>query len=94
MLHTHKKIPNSGFTPGTPVFTHFTSARRRYALVTQKDRQKIERVTEMDKKNVLIKKVEPPRYYSNSIKGLLARPVAKRVRVRLTGSDQLVITTL
>ena len=23
--------PNSGFTPGTPVFTHFTSARRRYA---------------------------------------------------------------
>ena len=23
-------FPNSGFTPGTPVFTHFTSARRRY----------------------------------------------------------------
>ena len=23
--------PNSGFTPGTPVFNHFTSARRRYA---------------------------------------------------------------
>ena len=44
----------SGFTPGTPVFTHFTSAWRRYALVTQKDRKKIERVTEMDiKKNTI-----------------------------------------
>ena len=38
---THPLTPNSGFTPGTPVFTHFTSARRRYALVTQKDRKKL-----------------------------------------------------
>ena len=33
--------PNSGFTLGIPVFTHYTSARRRYALVTQKDKNKI-----------------------------------------------------
>ena len=49
------KIKSSnGYNPGTPVFTHFTSARRRYALVTQKDRKKIERVTEMEKKIALI----------------------------------------
>ena len=42
----HPNINN----PGTPVFTHFTSARQRYALVTQTDKNEnwIERVTEMD----------------------------------------------
>ena len=37
--------PNSGFTPGTPVFTHFTTARRRYAphavAVKNKNKNKI-----------------------------------------------------
>ena len=27
----HPFTPYIGFTPGTPVFTHFTSARQRYA---------------------------------------------------------------
>ena len=31
----HPFTPNSGFTSGTPVFTHFTSARQRYALMMQ-----------------------------------------------------------
>ena len=31
LLGTHPLTPNSGFNPGTPVFTHFTSARWRYA---------------------------------------------------------------
>ena len=46
--------------PGTPVFTHFTSARQRYALVTQIDKNEnwIERVTEMD-----IKKKKKKRQY-------------------------------
>ena len=43
----HPFTPNSVFTPGTPVFTHFTYARRRYALVMQKDKNKIKRVTKM-----------------------------------------------
>ena len=30
-LKTHPFTPYSGFTPGTSVFTHYTSARRRYA---------------------------------------------------------------
>ena len=28
---TASKIPNSGFTPGTPVFAHYTTTRRWYA---------------------------------------------------------------
>ena len=39
--YTHPFTPNRDFTPGTLVFTHFTSARPRYALVTQKDKNKI-----------------------------------------------------
>ena len=35
--HTH----DTQNIPGTPVFAHFTSARGRYALVTQKDKNKI-----------------------------------------------------
>ena len=44
--------PNSGFTPGTSVFTHFTSARPRYAThdVAVRNKNKIKRVTEMGKK--------------------------------------------
>ena len=48
-LQTLKCVVDSNI-PGTPVFTHFTSARQRYALVTQTDKNEnwIERVTEMD----------------------------------------------
>ena len=38
---THPFTPNSGFTPGTLVFTHFTSAKQRYAPMTCHEKQKI-----------------------------------------------------
>ena len=44
--------PNSGFTPGTPVFAHYISARRWYAPsdLAKVNNSEIERVTEMDKR--------------------------------------------
>ena len=47
--------PNSGFTPGTPVFSHYTSARRWYAPLdlAKVNNSEIERVTEMGKKKDL-----------------------------------------
>ena len=48
-------------------------------------------------KNMLFvyrKKVEPLGYYLNSVRLLPARPLAIQVRVRLTGSGHIVITTL
>ena len=46
--------PYSGFTPGTPVFTHYTSARQRYSPMEwwqRRSDKSIERVTELDIKN-------------------------------------------
>ena len=42
--------PNSGFTLGTPVFAHYTSARRWYAPhdLAKINNIEIERVTKMD----------------------------------------------
>ena len=41
---------HSGFTPGTPVFAHYTSLRRWYAPhdLAKENNSEIERVTEMD----------------------------------------------
>ena len=46
---THPFTPNSGFTPGTPVFAHYTSARRWYAPLdlAKVNNSEIERVTKM-----------------------------------------------
>ena len=50
-----KELLYSGFTPGTPVFAHYTSARRWYAPPdsAKVNNIEIERVTEMDKKKHL-----------------------------------------
>ena len=47
-------IPNSDFTPGTLVFTHFTSARRRYAphgVAVKKQKQNLKGNRDGYKKN-------------------------------------------
>ena len=50
------QIPNSGFTPGTPVFAHYTSARRWYAPhdLAEVNNSEIERVTEMGIKKLTL----------------------------------------
>ena len=49
---THPLTLNNGFTPGTPVFAHYTSARRWYAPhdLAKVNNSEIERVTQMDNK--------------------------------------------
>ena len=49
---THPFTPYSGFTLGTLVFSHYTSARRRYAPYDKAmtNNNKIQIVTEMGKK--------------------------------------------
>ena len=51
-LMTHPFTPSSGFTLGTPIFAHYTSARRWYAPrdLAKVNNSEIERVTEMEKK--------------------------------------------
>ena len=50
-----QSVPQAPFNPGTPVFAHYTSARRWYAPhdLAKVNNSEIERVTEMDKKNMM-----------------------------------------